>query len=290
MGRDMDNWIAVTGGSGLVGGCLIYALRQEKYKVVAIGRTAPNIECDHFIHADITKVSNLDMPHCLAIVHAAASLEQTEAAIHVNCIGTYHMLRLANRCAEKFIYLSSIPIIGEPTESPINENHPAKPNTLYHTTKFYGELLCALPEFVPLSPTVMRIASPIGLGMPKHRILPVFLLACARGAPIYLSGKGQREQNYIDVRDVAAAILSVLAKTDIGGLFLLKGHTVSNLKLAELCCKITKRMPPIKYSDTIDPQENYHWHIDGSHAEKWLGYTPQITLEQSITDIWETLR
>jgi nucleoside-diphosphate-sugar epimerase len=116
------------------------------------------------------------------------------------------------------------------------------------------------------------------------------LIACMNGAPIRLHGKGQRKQNYIDVRDVTTAVLSAIIKSDVSGMFLLGGHTISNLELAELCCKITKLHSPIEFSNIVDPHENYQWYIDDSHAKEQLGYIPQYTLTQSIIDIWESLQ
>jgi UDP-glucose 4-epimerase len=275
----------VTGGNGFIGRYTVNALRQANYKVAVIDMTEPNVECDLYIKTDITGSEEISVPKCKAVIHAAASLAQDQTAISVNCLGTYNTLVLSSKYSEKFVYISSVPVLGKPIDTPITEKHMTVPETVYHVSKLCGELLCRLPEFEKLNPIILRIASPIGVGMPSNRILPAFLNTCLKGETLKIDGNGGREQNYVDVRDITSAIISAVERENTSGLFLIAGHTISNIGLARLCCDILQKYPMIVYTGISDAQENYKWRIDASLAENELGYAPQFSLEQSILDI-----
>lgn len=286
----MKEKITVTGGNGFIGRHIAEALQKANFYVTVIDKkTSPTVG-DSFIKADIADSDKIKIPKCKAVIHAAASLAQDKTAITVNCLGTYHALKLSAEYAEKFIYISSVPVIGKPENIPVTENHAVNPNTVYHVSKYCGELLCQLPEFQKLNPVIFRIASPIGIGMPDNRILTTFLRACLNKEPIKMIGMGKREQNYIDVNDISSAVLSAIKHENTNGLFLLSGHTISNAALAGLCCAITQSYPPLVYLEASDPQEADKWQIDASRAEKELKFTPQISLEQSILNIVRALQ
>ncbi len=126
--------------------------------------------------------------------------------------------------------------------------------------------------------------------MPNGLILSVFIINCLRNAPIRLIGKGNRVMNYIDARDIAKAVLCSVEHPDVSGLFLLNGTSISNIDLARLCINVINSKSVIEFSGDDDPQDAQRWIIDGSKAENLLGFTAQITVEQTIRDISESLR
>jgi UDP-glucose 4-epimerase len=290
----MGRRVAITGASGFVGGYIAECFKENGYTVTAIGRIHPKINIDEFISADITSGDFLKQEtrrHSFdVVIHAAVSKLQDVSSLFVNCVGTYGVLQFALKCAEKLIYISSIPIIGKPLIIPITEQHPVNPLTVYHTSKYYGELLCSLPEYSALNPAILRIPSPIGGRAVDDTILTAFLKCCINKQPITVFGNGGREQCYADTRDIANACLLSAEKPQIGGLFLINGHTVSNTALAWLCKTLSAASVKIQFSATEDPQENDKWIIDGSKAKTLLGYEPNVPLEQSILDIYMAMK
>jgi nucleoside-diphosphate-sugar epimerase len=59
--------------------------------------------------------------------------------------------------------------------------------------------------------TLLRLSAPIGPGLKPTVVLSRFIMAARTQTPIPIWGSGSREQNFIDVRDVADLILKVLA-------------------------------------------------------------------------------
>lgn len=83
---------------------------------------------------------------------------------------------------------------------------------------------------------ILRIPSPIGVGMNPTNFLSVLFDKCLSNQDIELFGQGLRIQNYIDVRDVAEAINQVIEYPN-SDLFLIAGSkSISNKDLA-FCVK-----------------------------------------------------
>lgn len=290
-----DTWIAVTGASGFVGSHIAMALKSNGYKVLSLSRTEPKTSVDQHITVDISDALAMeriavDMPDLVSVVHVAASLKQDETAIKTNVLGTYNVLKYLGQRTGNISNISSLPIIGFPQEEIISEQHKVEPQTLYHLTKYQAELFFELPEFNDLNITNLRFASPIGTGMPINVITSVFIAKCLKNETISINGKGERVMNYIDTRDIANAVICTIKKPTISGLFLLNGTSISNIDLAWLCVKITNSNSEVKFSGAEDFQDSHKWIIDGSKVEKELGFVACIPLEQSISDIADSMR
>lgn len=297
----MERKVLVTGASGFVGRYLIHELMERNYEVVAlVHKSCAKLDgVLTTIKADISNeqvLQILDRENCKnidIIIHLAANLDMhgSDEVIDVNCQGTYHMIKFANQVhAKHFIYLSSIPIIGVPKETPITEEHPVNPRTLYHITKYAGEqMVRELCESAMLR-TIFRIPSPIGVGMRTDNFLTNLLEKCLKNETIELFGKGTRIQNYIDVRDIGIPIIQsiYLAKT---GLFLLAGkEEISNRNLASLCRNITKTKSDIIFGKRKDPEENNKWIISIEKAKNELGFMPRYSLEETIGWIYDSMK
>lgn len=285
----------ITGSNGFVGRNLIAVLRRmSDYTVVAAtgstwGETScgltSNIEylkCDiadkRFVSSVVAKVAKCDV-----IIHLAAyiSMEQDERLITVNVNGALNIAKLANEWkVKKVIYISSIPVIGLPMIHPIDELHPLLPQTLYHATKLSGEYILQTCCDANTDVIVLRIPSPIGVGMSKKNFLSLLLEKCGNNEEIILWGHGGRKQNYIDVRDICRAILAAISKA-AKGVFCIGGMCISNEELAKMCVSLTDSKATIIFRG-VDAEEEYIWDITIDKAREGLGYEPIYTMEDTI--------
>ncbi len=293
----MSKRILVTGANGFIGSNLIKQLKNMDMEFYGVGRST-NDSIDNYICADISSRDFADMivaniQRCDVIVHLAANIDMKDGRsdIESNCIGTYNVCQLANewRC-DKIVYMSSIPVIGEPKELPIRENHETHPMTIYHVTKLAGEKILEVCCDSSIKKITLRIPSPIGVGMNMNTFLPIILQKCISGEKVSLYGKGLRCQNYVDVRDVVQAVLKTL-DYEKNGLFNIAGlKAISNIELARLCKKITNSDSSIVFADVEDKEENFKWDISIEKAAEELNFKPQISLEESIMCLYESMR
>jgi UDP-glucose 4-epimerase len=187
-----------------------------------------------------------------------------------------------------------MPVIGKPERIPITEEHLVNPNSLYHITKYAAELFLKLPDFNNLNYAILRIPSPIGPKMPRDKILSFIINSCLLNEPIKLLGKGSRVQNYVDIRDIARAVLLAVEQIERGYFrnetFFIAGHSVSNVELAVLCKELIKSSSEIILNEKADEEEDFRWIIDGNKAKRLFSYEPEISLEESILNISSWLK
>jgi len=291
--------VLLTGASGFVGGACASHLARRGLEVVGLSRRRPgNSALAEELQADLGSpgaaeaIAAATAP-CEAIVHAAASVEIGSDPVELilaNCLGTQQALALGRAWGvRQFVFLSSVPVVGRPTGSPILESHQVAPETPYHATKAFGELLVATEAAAGHAGVSLRLSAPVGPGMPDDRILPVFVRRAVRDESLRVHGRGTRRQNYVDVRDVAAAVEGALER-DVTGVFNVAGQdAISNRELAQLCVRELDSHSAVELTGD-DPEEGLAWEISIEKAARELGYVPHQSIEDSIHDIAAAIR
>ncbi len=186
--------------AGFIGRYVVDALLQEGYEVTALVRKKPKQFDDRVVavEADICKEDIEQrtkglVKKCGTLIHLAADLDMrgSDQTILTNCLGTYHVAGLAKAIGVKrFVYLSSIPVIGVPKDLPITELHPIEPKMLYHITKYAGEQIVRQELSESIQTVILRIPSPIGKGMNPNLYLSFLLRKCQKNETIELYGEG----------------------------------------------------------------------------------------------------
>ena len=281
--------ILVTGASGFVGRAIAESLRENN-RVLGIGRREVNDCRFEYSRSDITNESSLfavcEIMKPDVIVHAAASVSRNnmdKSLIDTNIRGTENILSLARKTGcKKIIYISSAPVIGVPVETPITESHQVYPLTTYHLTKYFSELL--LRNALDIETVVLRLPSPVGTEIPRNKFFAVLISNCLSGAPIRLLGKGGRIQNYINVKDIGAAVMKAASSEATGIYNVTYPKSYSNLELAQLCKKTLNSKSEIVFYGE-DPEEDMKWVYSCDKIRKELGFSPAVTIEESIREV-----
>jgi len=277
--------ILITGASGHVGGAIASHLIDCGHEVIGVGRRTlvhPYLQADLSDAAFLATVTAA-VPVCDAIVHAAAAIshDNSDPAITLtNCLGTQQVVALAKQWqVQSLVYLSSVPIIGRPIQHPITEEHPLAPPTAYHASKLFGEHLVQLSG---LNGAILRLTSPVGPGLAAGRIFSVFVQRSLAGEPIQLAGQGTRQQNYVDVRDIARAV-EACVREQVSGVYNIAGaRAISNYDLAVACRDTLGSKSKIGFSGKPDAEEGVVWDVSVAKAAMVYGYVPQFSVEDSI--------
>lgn len=281
--------ILVTGASGFVGRAIAESLREGN-RVLGVGRREANDCSFEYFRSDITNDNSLfavcEIMKPDVIVHAAAVVSRNnmdKSLIDTNIRGTENILSLARKAGcKKIVYISSAPVIGAPVENPITESHQVYPLTTYHLTKYFSELL--LRNALDIETVVLRLPSPVGAAIPRNKIFAVLISNCLFGAPIRLIGKGGRVQNYINVKDIGAAVIKAVNSAATGTYNVAYPKSYSNLELAQLCKKTLNSKSTIDFYGE-DPEEDMKWVYSCDKIRRELGFFPAVTIEESIREV-----
>lgn len=288
--------IVITGGTGFIGSHFVAKGLELGWDIHCLVRKdiSPAISGIRLLSGDLAAPESL--PTALekagafdVLVHLGAALPvpltPIQTYLTINTTSTGVLLDLARKAgARKFVYCSSLPVIGVPSSIPITERHPVVPETNYHLSKWFGEKLCE-QEFRRhgLSTTSLRLSAPYGIGMNSSSVIPFFMSRAINSEPITLHGTGAREQTFIHVKDVVQGLV-LAATSDTSGTFNLAGsETISMLELAKLViASVPGCTSAIGFSGRKDPQESYRWQVDISKIRN-IGYSPNVSLKRGLS-------
>lgn len=291
--------VLITGVNGFLGKSLVTFLTLNGVDILGtsleekfVGREKieyiqANLSEDNFSEKYFKDTKNID-----AVIHCGAYISYNNHDLNViksNCLGLYNIVQLCQKNnIKKIVFISSIQVIGEIKNLPINEEHELSPKTLYHSSKVFGENY--LQNLNDMKRIIFRLTSPVGKNMPTNKIMKVFVKKCMNNEDIILLGKGERIQNYIDIQDIVRAIsFAIKSNLDYGVYNLAGKESISNYDLAIKCKEVLKSNSKIKFSDIQDKEEKDKWIVDISKIKKELEFEPVISLAETIKAIEEEI-
>jgi len=258
--------ILVTGGTGLVGGHLLYRFRESETPIHAIYRTEDSINKTrivfdsyrkgdaalvddiHWIKADILDVPSLEvaMEGIRQVYHCAAALGDLsfEDMTRVNVLGTQHMIDISIASeVDKFCYVSSIATLGNPIgDKPITEEdffNPDALNTDYAITKYTGEMEVWRASQEGLKVVIVNPGVILGEGIYDSGSGQIFTKSYQE-QPFYTNGSS----GFVDVQDVVA-VMTLLMDSEIHNeRFILVGTNTSFKSLLTLTAQSLGKKPP----------------------------------------------
>jgi UDP-glucose 4-epimerase len=204
--------VFVSGATGYIGGAIVRALAasgQQVFGGVRAETTLP-LGVTPFITGDLSK-PGLALPPVAAVIHAAGLGHRRGVPEAVwraaNIDAAVNMARAAKAAgAEKFILVSTAHVHGRVHDGIVSDDTPASPADDYAASKLGAEKAVAAafgPGVVCLRPVAV-----IGPGCPGN--LQLVMKFLARGMPLPF-GAIRNERSFIDVADLAALALAVLA-------------------------------------------------------------------------------
>jgi dihydroflavonol-4-reductase len=237
--------IAITGGSGHLGTCLIDLLLSQNYLVNALyTNTLPTKKHDNltWIKGDICdfNVINKLIQDCSTIIHCAGMIsigaKNTDEVYRVNVTGTENIVKACIKSPSiKLIQISSSNAVKETKDNEVfNENRPYKTvdDFIYSYTKATAEqfVLKAVKES-NLNACIIRPTSIVGPPDDKPSLFGQTILDLSQNKMPAITSGGY---NLVDVRDISQTLINCIDKGKKGEVYLVAGEYLTLKKIAKI--------------------------------------------------------
>ena len=312
--------VFITGGAGFIGSHLCDALVAEGKEVTILDNlsTGSKKNISHLegkinvVQGDIKdqKLVESLVENCDLVLHMAAALgvdnilESPIESISTNFHGSEVVLNAAVKYDKRIVIASTSEIYGKNPKQPLSETDdrvigtPQKLRWTYSDAKALEEATAhALFLTKNLKVTTIRLFNTVG---PRQigkygMVLPRFIKAAITNEPINIFGDGSQSRVFCHVNDATRAILSLTnSRESIGEVFNIGGMgEITILDLAHLVIKTVNSKSEIVFTDYSKAYkfgyEDMHRRVpDISKINKIIGWKPNINLETTIKDIYES--
>ena len=292
--------VLVTGGSGQLGSYLLEELIKN-HEPIGIDLREPSIE----EHRPL--VSRVDIRDLIGakkacegmevVIHAAAQVSVEKSVLDprsdadTNIIGTLNMLEAsASAGVNKFIYVSSAAVYGDPQYIPVDEDHPKTPKSFYgvsklaaeHYVRVYGD--CRGLGYIIVRP--FNFYSPRADPMsPYSGVITKFVQWAREGRPIMIEGDGEQTRDFIHAKDVARMILLAM-ESSIKDKILNCGSG-KGTSINELAATLSSLRGGLK-AQHVGPRTGdiRHSVADVKQATEVLGLRPEISIEDGLASFF----
>jgi GDP-4-dehydro-6-deoxy-D-mannose reductase len=235
--------------------------------------------------------------HLAAKSHVQASWADPIHTLHVNVSGTANLLKtLTGMCFQgRLLYVSSADVYGSvpDTALPVTENTVPAPRSPYASSKLAAETLCLQwARSRSLDVVIARPFNHTGPGQAPEFALPGFARDLAavklrrRARPV-LAGDLEVTRDFLDVHDVIAAYLALLARGRTGEIYNVCSGREIRLRDA---FAIMAGLAGIEAEAATDParlRPSEQRRMCGSHAKLTAatGWQPRIELRDTLAQL-----
>jgi GDP-4-dehydro-6-deoxy-D-mannose reductase len=313
--------ILLTGGTGFVGAYLAPAivaaypaadrllLRRPGETVERAGWTAVDEEIDAAALRGIVADFRPDLVlHLAAQASVGAAARAPELTWKVNYEGTLNLARACRPLRPTFIFVSSSEVYGESfRDGPADESTPLRPMSVYAETKAAAE--AALPDVLrgDARLIVVRPFNHTGVGQDLRFVLPSFAAQVAeieagRRAPRLDVGNVDAVRDFLDVHDVCAAYLAVLALAlhlprlgEAGAALNVFNVASGNPRRIGDLIALLRRQAAVDFEVRVDPARLRPSDIaavagTSARLERLTGWRPVIPMERTLGEMLDHFR
>jgi len=308
---DMASYL-VTGGAGFIGSHLAEELVRRGHTV----RVADNLMTGHrsnldhvagvqFLEGDladppfaIRAVQGMDyVLHQAAIPSVPRSVQDPITSNRANVDATLNVLVAARDAGvRRLVYAGSSSAYGDTPTLPKQEDMAPQPLSPYALQKLVAEQYCGMfTRLYGLETVTIRYFNVFGPrqdpGSPYSGVISLFATALLAGRQPIIYGDGEQTRDFTHVANVVDGVLRACEAKDAAGqvINVATGGRVSLNQLLEVMnaivgTQLKPRYEPARAGDVKDSQ------ADLSKAQRLLGYTPVVGLEDGLRHTFEWCR
>jgi nucleoside-diphosphate-sugar epimerase len=248
----------VTGATGFLGAALVKRLAASGARVVGIdvaggggSGAGETISLDildaNALPAALAGMLGDDAPstvvfHLAAQGHVGVCRGDPHGAVALNVVGTTNVLEACRKVGvRRVVFPSSALVYKLPAKSPIDEDAPVAPRSIYAATKLACEaLLEAYAVEFDLSCTVARLGNVYGRGASADSIASIVMRQAIAGGPVVVETLAP-VRDFIYRDDAVSGLVALATSTETSGFRLLNvssGVPTSIRELAETACAV----------------------------------------------------
>ncbi len=302
--------IVVTGGAGFLGQNVVNYLMNKgrqciivdcKVPTMPIVRQAVEAKRVGLVITDLLNRSSVeaattDLPPRFHLVHIAAVIEttievspQTKITLGFHSGISMNMMDIWQDRLISICYTSSWEVYGVPKRLPFDETHEINPFNVYGVGKLMTEnYLRVFCKSMGIPLTILRLSHIYGPGEWHNKAMPNFIKNCLSGRPHKLFGGGKDLREFVNVRDIAYAILLSLDRANDGIFNIAGGQSLNIRQILELIQTLIETDLQIEELPADRPPLDLCF--DLTKAKQDLGYEPQVTLKQGLSEEIEWFR
>ena len=273
--------IIIVGGRGFIGRAIIKKLIKSKKDFISVSMD----DCDLTTTNLSEYMASISSSKPSIIIHLAAvtpfgknlhdGFKEAENTKRIDL----NIYRTAELWDAKVIYASTLSLYNKFRKGPYFENSELSScdGSNYLKAKLQGETLFLNSN----KNIILRLPTPIGFGVPKTTVAGIFLEKAYKDNVLEIWGSGLREQNYVDIEDIALAFEKAL-NSKAHGIFNIASPYPTTMKdLAFLIVSIFQkgRIEIIKKHDALRYQKASY---NCDKARENFGWIHSISLEDSL--------
>ena len=237
--------------------------------------------------------------HCAGSPHVSRSWADTTTPLRVNVMATHHLLDALRRSGvqARVLITGSATVYG-PTDGPIREDHPPRPDSPYAVTKLAQEhlgLRAIVEDGLQIIPT--RSFNHTGPRQTPEFAAPSFakqIVEIERGrrdAVIHV-GNLDVQRDLSDVRDVVRAYAALMQSGVSGSVYNVASGVARPIR-AVLEGLVARARVPVRVEvdpARVRPSDTAMLIGDSTRLRAATGWQPQVTFERMLDDLLEYWR
>lgn len=269
--------ILVTGASGVIGRALMARLHAERLPCAVLDR---DVLARTARLADAVPRKPSVLVHLAAVVPRPPMIPDDQAGASSTREMDTGVLEAVKQWNCHAVYASGCSLYEKGDAAPKNEDEAGSeltPSSAYLAAKQQGERHFLASE----QATVLRISAPVGEGLSNATVVGRFIQAAKAGNELEVWGSGQREQNYVDVADLADALFRTLVMRPGGLINIAADHPITMLELARQTVQVFGR-GVVRMVGKPDPRDGEYARYSNQKAADLLGWRPATSLHVSL--------
>ncbi len=296
--------IVVSGAAGFIGSHLCDRLLQVGHTVVGLdnfltgsARNVAHLAGEgrfRLCERDITQPFSVEGPVDSVVNLASPAsprdyLEHPIETLEVGSAGTRRMLDLAVEKGARILQASTSESYGDPLEHPQAESYwgnvnPVGPRSCYDESKRFAEALTmAYHRTHGVRSNIARIFNTYGprMKLDDGRVVPSFLGAALRGAPLTVFGDGSQTRSFCYVSDLVDGLCRLMLSEERYPVNLGNPREMTILEFARHILLVTGAASEVVF-ESLPEDDPRQRQPDISKARALLGWEPKVDLDEGL--------